>query len=100
MISADDYKVMLEECQARLEGLVAAYDDEREGLSDYFSVHGAEHSDVNCRQDDTCSCVEHVKLRAAWERLGREVELAHRRIDKIKCALVELDNDLAKARGE
>lgn len=83
-ITADELLVMLDECQARLEGLVSAYTAEVEGCHDYFGYHGAEHSDENCPEDDTCACPEAQKLRAAWEQQGRAVELAHRRIDKIK----------------
>jgi len=88
-MSTDDMRVMLEECRDRLEGLIGAYRDEYEGLSEYFGHHGAEHSDPDCPEDDTCDCPESRKLHAAWLRFGREVELAHRRIDKIKRALVE-----------
>lgn len=76
--------VMLDECRARIEGLIAAYRDEAEGMSEYFGYHGGSHSDENCPQDDTCNCPETQKMRAAWERFGREIELACRRVDKIK----------------
>lgn len=84
-----DYPVMLQECQARLEGLLAAYREEGKALDVYFELHGASHSGEDCPQDDTCDCVEHQLMSAAWERIGREIELAERRICKIKAARAE-----------
>ena len=97
MINESDYKIMLEECRDRLKGLIEAYKEEYEGLSEYFSFHGAEHSNPDCPEDDTCDCPESRKLHSSWLRFGREIELAHRRVDKINRALNEIKKDSEEA---
>jgi hypothetical protein len=84
-------RLFLEECRDRLRGMIEAIDQEREALSGYFAEHGPHHSDDDCPQDDTCDCPEHQPLSAAWERLGREIELAYRRLDRIKAAIAYLE---------
>jgi hypothetical protein len=81
--------LFLTECRDRLRGLIEGCAEEKEALTRYFDVHGAEHSQDECPQDDTCDCAEHVLLHAAWERMGREIELAWRRIDKLNKALAD-----------
>jgi hypothetical protein len=66
------------------------HQDEQVGLREYFDCHGPQHSIEDCPQDDTCECPESRKLREAWTRMGRETELAHRRLDKIKRALATI----------
>jgi hypothetical protein len=86
----DGYPTMLEECAARIRGLIETYHDESEGLSEYFEYHGPQHSDENCPCDDTCECPESQKLHKAWDRWGHEVTLAYRRLDRIREALATL----------
>lgn len=85
-----DYPVMLDECQARIEALLAAYREESKALEVYFDLHGIAHSGEDCPQDDTCDCGEHVQLYAAWDHINKEIVLAERRICKIKAASAAL----------
>jgi hypothetical protein len=80
----DGYPTMLDECAARINGLIETYHDESAGLSEYFEYHGPQHSNENCACDDTCDCPESQKLHKAWDRWGREVTLAYRRLDRIR----------------
>jgi hypothetical protein len=91
MRSAED-RIMLEECLARLEGLVNGEWATHEALNRYFAIYGAEHSQEDCPEDDTCECPEHVQMTLATARMSREVELARRRIDKLRAALAGGDN--------
>lgn len=95
-IDKKDFILMLEECRARLTGLIEAYYKEYEGLSEYFDYHGVEHSNLDCPQDDTCDCPESRKLHSAWRFFGRQVELAHRRVDKINKVLNEFEKNTEK----
>jgi hypothetical protein len=100
LINVDDYRIMLEECRDRLNGLINTYYLECDGLSDYFNEWGAEHSDSDCPQDDTCECPEHQKMIQAWEQFSKETTWATRRIDKINRALNELEKNKKEGKNK
>jgi hypothetical protein len=89
----DGYDTMLDECANRIRGLIEAYHQNQKALGEYFGMHGTEHSLEDCPEDDTCECPEHAPMRAAWNRFGDEMELAHRRLDKIRVARSALSGE-------
>lgn len=42
--------------------IVEAFRKHDKALADYFAEYGAEHSDEDCPQDDTCSCPLNVAM--------------------------------------
>lgn len=80
-------RLMLSECLARIEELVAAIRANDKAARAYFEVHGAEHSDEKCPEDDTCECPEHQPFDEAHLMTSRAVELAERRATKLRAAL-------------
>ena len=76
----------LEMAANRIESMIAAYHDEHEGLSEYFEMHGAQHSQEECPEDDTCACPESKKLHAAWKRWGHEISDAYATLRSIAAA--------------
>ncbi len=81
---------MLEGCEARLSGLLAARRREDEALCAYFGEYGAEHADEDCPEDDTCECPLVEAMNLASRFVDREVEWAGRRIQKIRKMRKEL----------
>lgn len=65
------------DCRTVIESMIDVYHDEHEGLSEYFEMHGPQHSQEDCPEDDTCDCPEAKKLHAAWKRWGREISDAY-----------------------
>jgi hypothetical protein len=70
-----------------IESMIDAYHDEHEGLSEYFEMHGPQHSQEDCPEDDTCDCPESRKLHAAWKRWGCVVTAAYDTLRALKSVL-------------
>lgn len=80
---------MLTESRDRIKGLIQAIKKTWHAEMTYFGEYGLEHEE-DCPEDDTCRCPACQPWYEADEFAGRQIELAERRLDKIRKALEEL----------